>query len=211
MKASSQHKAALIAGGLLWLLAVGSGSLVMINYAHTPGSQSPSPTQWPQHSGMTLDAKVPTLVLFAHPHCPCTRASMGELARLMACAQGRIRAYVLFFKPEGSAKDWTETDLWRRAAEIPGVGVAVDDNGREAERFGVSTSGHTAVYNSAGRLMFQGGITAARGHSGDNAGRSAILDLVDRGVTAQTQTPVFGCSMRCSQTADGKNLPSPGQ
>ena len=213
MKASFRHKAVLLltAAGLLWLLAVGSGSLLMLNYANTPGSQSPSPLQWPQDSRIPLDSKLPTLVMFAHPRCPCTRASMGELARLMACAQGRMRANVLFFKPGGTVGSWTETDLWRRAAEIPGVNVAVDEKGRETQRFGVSTSGHTAVYTPDGRLMFQGGITAARGHSGDNAGRSAILDLLDQGSAAQTQTPVFGCSILCSQTTNDRNLPSRAQ
>src|SRR5437867_8642167 len=41
MRTLARHKALLLltTAGLLWLLAVGSGSLVMINYAHTPGSQ----------------------------------------------------------------------------------------------------------------------------------------------------------------------------
>ena len=51
--------------------------------------------------------------MLTHPHCPCSRASIGELARLMAQAQGRVTAYVLFIKPAGSPEDWENSDLWQ--------------------------------------------------------------------------------------------------
>jgi hypothetical protein len=51
------------------------------------------------------------------------------------------------------------------------------------------------LYDTAGRLLFSGGITAARGHSGDNAGREAIVALLAGAPTDRTQTPVFGCKL----------------
>jgi hypothetical protein len=42
-------------------------------------------------------------------------------------------------------------------------------------------------------LLFAGGITAARGHAGDNAGRSAIETLLAGGRPGYDRTPVFGC------------------
>jgi hypothetical protein len=45
--------------------------------------------------------------------------------------------------------------------------------------------------------MFAGGITESRGHSGDNAGRSAITAMV-LGETlpkAAGHTPVYGCPL----------------
>jgi hypothetical protein len=133
--------------------------------------------------------------MLSHPHCPCTRASIEELNRLMAQTQGRVIAYVLFLKPTGSSTDWEKTDLWQSAARIPGVKVLVDDNGSEAHRFHAMTSGQTALYDIDGHLLFSGGITRARGHSGDNAGRSAIVSLLNTGDSDQTETPVFGCPL----------------
>jgi len=50
------------------------------------------------------------------------------------------------------------------------------------------------LYDISGRLVFDGGITSARGHQGDNAGRSAISALLtgQHDVVVRA-TPVFGC------------------
>ena len=87
------------------------------------------------------------------------------------------------------------TDLWRRAAAIKGVTVVQDSEGVEAERFHAATSGYTLLYGSDGRLLFSGGITGARGHAGDNAGRSAIAALLTAEGAPTGTTPVFGCSL----------------
>ena len=49
-----------------------------------------------------------------------------------------------------------------------------DDDGAEARRFGAETSGQTLLYDARGALAFSGGITGARGHAGDNAGRASL-------------------------------------
>jgi hypothetical protein len=113
----------------------------------------------------------------------------------MAHAQGRLNAYVLFLKPTGFSEDWEKTDLWQTAAGIPGVSVMVDDRGLEARLFNSSTSGQTILYDAAGHLLFSGGITGSRGHSGDNAGRSAIVSLVNAGTATRAETFVFGCPL----------------
>ena len=102
---------------------------------------------------------------------------------------------MLFLKPKDFSEDWTKTDIWQSAAAIPDVKIKIDDEGREAERFNASTSGQVLLYDANGRLLFDGGITASRGHSGDNDGREAIESFVLRGKATTTQTPVFGCSL----------------
>jgi hypothetical protein len=131
----------------------------------------------------------------AHPHCPCTRATIGELASIMAHSQGRLTAYVLFLKPAGFSEEWEKSDLWRSAESIPGVTAVIDDEGAEANRFHAATSGQTLLYDAGGHLLFSGGITGSRGHSGDNAGHSAIVSLVNAGVAEQTESFVFGCPL----------------
>jgi hypothetical protein len=180
--------------GALWFATVASGMAVILDYESRPGPAARPPTDWP--SG-TQVARIPgraTLVMLAHPHCPCTRASVGELARLMAHVQGRLTATVLFLSPSSAPIDWEQTDLWQSAAAIPSVAVRRDVDGVEAARFGAVTSGQVIVYDAAGGMVFSGGITGGRGHAGDNAGRSAILALVD-GEPSTRESPVFGCSL----------------
>ena len=113
----------------------------------------------------------------------------------MARAQGKVRAYVLFFTPRESGADWQNSELRRSAAQIPGVTVLSDIDGAEARRFGVETSGHTFLFDRNGRLLFNGGITASRGHSGDNVGENAVISLVNDEPASRAHTLVFGCSL----------------
>jgi hypothetical protein len=174
-------------------IAVGLGLLWA--YKNEPGPKADAPAQWPPDSRINLATDRATLIMTAHPHCPCTRASIGELARLMAQAQGRATAYVLFLKPEGSSDDWEKTDLWQSAASIPDVRVMVDESGAEAHRFHAMTSGQTALYDFRGHLLFSGGITGSRGHSGDNAGRDAIVSILNTGEAEASETFAFGCPL----------------
>ena len=176
-----------------WLLMIGAGLGFLWNYESTPGMAAAAPVRWPADSRLRRASDRATLVMLAHPHCPCTRASIGELARVMTQAQGRVTAYVLFIKPANFSEGWEQTDLWTSAAAIPGVSVVQDDEGIEASRFHAATSGQTMLYDKEGRLLFSGGMTGARGHEGDNAGRTAIVSLLTTNEALQSETPVFGC------------------
>lgn len=180
---------------MVWIAAVCVGFAVLVNYENAPGRSFDAPATWPVESRIEHSAQLPTLVLFAHPKCPCTRATMGELARVVSQAQGLVEVAVLFTQPNGFADDWTESDLWRRAEEIPGVRAMRDSDGREARLYGAATSGHVVLYDTEGRLRFSGGITASRGHEGDNAGRDAIVSIITSGRAERTETFVFGCPL----------------
>lgn len=178
-----------------WVAAVAVGLHGLLNYESTPGSVAAVPREWPG-SKVPLTGDRMTLVMLAHPHCPCTRASVGELAEVMARVQGKAAAYVLFSQPIAAAGDWEDTALRRSAAAIPGVTVLSDLEGAEARRFGAETSGHTLLFAPDGRLLFSGGITQSRGHAGDNAGASAIVSLAHGETPGRGETFVFGCSLR---------------
>ena len=151
--------------------------------------------QWPDGVEFAPDSAKPTFVMFAHPRCPCTRASLRELALTMTKCDDRIRTYVLFVRPNDVGSTWAETDLKRQAEAIPGVTVVEDRDGRYAERFRIRTSGETLLYDETGRLRFCGGITPSRGHNGDNIGREAILSLVLKREETHSSAPVFGCPL----------------
>jgi hypothetical protein len=197
MSSARMSRRTILAVLLLWLAVVGSGLGALSKYAETPGPAAAAPDRWPAGARVHLDSLRPTLVLFAHPRCACSRATIGELAVLMTHAQGRVATHVLFFTPARAAAEWTRTDLWRSAAVIPGVTVESDDDGVEAARFGSQVSGQALLYSTDGRLLFSGGITGARGHAGDNPGRSTLTSLLVEERSARARpTPVFGCSLR---------------
>lgn len=196
----SKGRLILITACVAWALVTAIGLGFLWRYENASGPAAIPPTDWPSKSRITRASDRATLIMLSHPHCPCTRASIEELNRLMAQAQGRVIAYVLFLKPTGTSTDWEKTDLWQSAARIPGVNVVVDDNGIEARRFNAVTSGQTALYDVDGHLLFSGGITSARGHSGDNAGRSAIVSLLNTVDAERTETAVFGCPLYSSRS-----------
>ncbi len=180
---------------MVWASAVVAGSGVLWRHANGAGASGQAPATWPQSSSLVRSATSNTLVMFAHPKCPCTQASLGELAVLMARAGKGLETVVVFLEPEDAAGDWAQTANVEAASHIPGVVIRFDKGGCEARRFGAATSGHTNLYDAGGRLVFTGGITAARGHAGDNAGREAILGWHASGEAPRGETPVFGCAL----------------
>jgi hypothetical protein len=181
--------------GSIWLVAATAGLWVLWQYDNTPGERARAPEHWPAPTKLTRATDRPTLIVLAHPHCTCTRASLGELAEAIARARTPPRTYVLFMAPTSFADGWENTDLWRTAAGIPGVTVVRDDDGREARRFGAETSGQTLLYDERGVLVFSGGITGARAHAGDNVGRQSLVALLNQEPAARSGTNVFGCSL----------------
>ncbi|TMA88172.1 MAG: RedB protein [Deltaproteobacteria bacterium] len=166
-----------------------------MRYKNAAGAQLEPAGRWPAESTV---ARVPgrsMLVLAAHPHCPCTRASLTELDRLLVRAGGRLQAVVLFVKPRGAPEGWEDTDLWRRVAAMPAARPLLDVDGVEAHRFRALTSGQTLVYDQEGNLLFSGGITSARGHEGNSVGRGLILAALDGARLEHPTAPVFGCAL----------------
>jgi hypothetical protein len=195
--AAPRRRAVWALAGVCWAGAVAAGLASLAVYDNRPGVPAQAQARWPADSRLVRDAARPTLVMLAHPRCTCTRASLGELAEVMARASGRARVYVVFVKPgrAGSVPDWERTDLWQRAADIPGATVVRDDDGHEAARFRAETSGQTFLYAPDGALLFAGGTTGARGHAGDNPGRATLLAILRREPPAGRTTPVFCCSL----------------
>jgi hypothetical protein len=199
LKGLKRHALLLVALAL-WLPAVAYGIGVVWQYSTTPSHPASPPAQWPTDVPIQREKSRATLVMFAHPRCGCSKASLGELAIIMAHAREKLDAYVFFYTPRSEASTWAHTDLWDDAKAIPGVRAAEDRENTVAQGFGAFTSGQTVVYDSGGRLIFKGGITASRGHSGDSYGRDAIIALVQGQTLRQTgmpvSAPVFGCSWR---------------
>lgn len=180
--------------GAVWLGTAAACLAVLWSSENTPGIRLSVPARWPAASRIAPAPGLATLVMFAHPRCPCTRAGVGELDQLMTRCNGLVRAHVIFYKPHGAPDQWAHTGLWRSAAAIPGVDVLCDEEGAEAALFGATTSGFVVLYDRGGRLRFNGGITAERGHSGDNEGLGSIEAILNGQPPRLTNMPVLGCS-----------------
>ena len=194
-----KKQAVIAAAVALWVPTVAFGVNVLLKYSTTPGDPGTPPPNWPINSPIERGNGLAALVMFVHPQCPCSRASLGELAIILAHTPRPLEATVFFYLPARETSTWARTDLWRTAAAIPGVRVFEDRAATAARTFGAQTSGQTLLYNPDGHLLFRGGITGFRGHSGDNAGRSAILALLEMkahsSYTSPVRTPVLGCSL----------------
>ena len=170
----------------------------LLRYETAPCARGAPPARWPARASIVPSEERATLVMFLHPRCPCSRASLGELSVLLASCTRRVDAHILLVTPAHAGPDWTggELEAWARA--IPGVHVHLDASGHDAGLFGAATSGNVELYGPDGVRWFSGGITASRGHHGDNAGREAIEALLTgRAIAgaAPASTPVFGCKL----------------
>jgi len=187
-----------------WFGGIGSGMFFLMRFENTAGQISPTPSHWPAKSRLDLEFSKPNLVMVVHPQCPCTRASLTELAEILARSQGQVAARVLFCRPVGATKGWEQGSLWDQATAIPGLRVEVDIDGVEAKLFGAVTSGHSFLYSPRGQLLFSGGITRARGQSGQSPARHQISLLISQELAQVETGSVFGCSLTGGDQAIGK-------
>jgi hypothetical protein len=185
------HRLYIGVAAAVWILGIGFGARQLQSFESTPGAIGSAPPEWPVESQIARDSSRMTLVMLVHPQCSCTQASLTELAAVMERAHGRLKAWVLFAQPE----DAPHPAAWIEAARLPDTQVGVDSTGAESARFGALTSGYLVLYDRSGRLRFSGGITAARGHAGENMGRNELLAALDETTSEVQRHSVFGCSL----------------
>ncbi len=181
----------LIAYGLLGVGAAGVAWAGL--YASTPVVDGQPPASWPAVS-LELDADDPTLVLFLHPGCSCSRATLRELERAYAKVGAVFPTRFVVAPVEGTGGELVA--MAERLTASPRVELVHDVGGALAEVFSVEASGEALVYDSSGALRFHGGLTAARAHEGPNRGADALVALMRGHDEADARTAVFGCHLR---------------
>ena len=204
--AAKWQSAVLALAACVWIAGTAGGYAVMWKFQRTDGEDAVAPIEWPAASPLPRATDAPTVVLFAHPRCPCTRASIAGLRELLGTgARNAIKTYVLVLRPKDFDEDWEKTDVWHNAASIPGVTVLSDVDGVEAARLGARTSGQLLIYNTRGQLVFSGGITALRGETGDNAGIRSVAAILDGKPPLANATRVFGCGIQDKEKSGRKS------
>src|SRR6266852_246759 len=134
---------------VVWGLALGYGIRQLLLFSNSAGALAQPPAEWPAGAPIGPATDRATLLVFVHPQCPCTSATIGELALIMARGRDRVQATVFLYVPGSAGPQWTDTGLWRSAAAIPGVRVFADPDASRARRFGAQTSGQTLLYDAA--------------------------------------------------------------
>lgn len=180
-------------GTAIWFGAFAVGTVAFLGFEFTPGEETRAPRVWPKDSSLALHPGGPTLVLFAHPHCVCTRASLDELQVVLSRHTRPVSAQVVFVQLPGFTDEEMRDESWEKAGRIPGLERRIDKGGVEARRFGALVSGYTVLYDAAGKLLFDGGVTGSRGQVGANTGRNSVIGFLRDGKADRSRTHVFGC------------------
>ncbi len=175
----------------IWVVLLATVSWSSLNYQFTPGRSAEPPRLWPIQSQLAR-TNGPALVIFLHPYCPCSRATLHELAKLLTHYPTGGDAFCVLCYPDLNGS--SESDLAPLALTIPGLRVVAEELGSECALFGVRTSGTVLFYDAGGQLVFSGGITPSRGHQGANIGADSLLAAFN-GSALTPKTPVFGCTL----------------
>lgn len=133
--------------------------------------------------------------IFAHPYCPCTRASLEQFGESAARFPAGAQPEIIFVTAGLAESEIANSPLVLRARELPRAQVRFDATGDEAKRFGVSISGEVLAFDPGGRLVFRGGITPGRGHQGTSTGQAELENIVHGRSPGPCATPVFGCHL----------------
>lgn len=199
LRNSRSRSALLTAALIVWAGCAGFGWWAASEYSFATDADAVStvPTEWPVDSAIERSATRPTLLVFLHPRCPCSRATISELERLIALTPpGEWPAIrIIASAPVGADDQWWSSPLVARACQLPGAHLVRDVDGQESDRFGARVSGTTLLFNRTGRMIYAGGVTMGRGHEGANRGLDAVARLLRDPSSLEPAIPPFGCDL----------------
>jgi hypothetical protein len=185
----------------LWLTAIAASGWALAEYQFTTldSPLAKFADRWPAGSQLPRRPNHSTLLLFLHPKCPCSRASLGELERLFGSVQGRIDDTLDFVVdatiPAECGEDWLNTDTLQHAKQIANAQIHFDRGGGEAMAFGATTSGFVMLFDENGSRQFAGGVTESRGHEGESAGGYSLRRILCHEIDSAEIAPAFGCRL----------------
>jgi hypothetical protein len=199
MKSSIQNKIVFTC----WLGIVAMGMTYFNSYSNAPGYAANPPKYWPVGSRIQRpDGSKATLLVFLHPRCPCSEATVESLSHVLRYARNKADIVAIVYRPHGSGSKWQEGRLMAKLRSLEPVKIMVDEGGVQARLFDVQTSGQTMLYDAQGYVVFSGGITPSRGHNGDSEGRDSIEGYLSSNTSKGKISKVFGCSLRHIQNIE---------
>lgn len=179
----------------VWVLACASVMCLLWSYANAGGAVGGLRAGWTVPAALERPDDRSMLVVFAHPKCPCTRATMAAIERLQRDAPGAFATRVVFYEPLDADPSWRRTALWARAERLVDAKAIPDPGGVMTSDAGAVVSGCTALFDLDGEPVFWGGVTPSRGHEGESVGLSALRSLLRGEGSAVRGASVFGCEI----------------
>lgn len=155
-------------------LGMASAYLIWMLYECSPGRAALPPARYPGQGSL------PRLLLFLHPRCPCSQATLEELAQV-----GPLPHLEIVLSQTASVA--------AVRAKFPQAELVFDPEGKQRELYQAWTSGQLVGYDAQGGLGFCGGITASRGQRGASLGRANLIAWLHG--QPQQQASVFGCPL----------------
>lgn len=184
-----------VAGTLVWLLVISVSIVWFSNYQKTPGATGSMPARWPNGTTLPRNQLGPTIVIFLHPKCPCSKASLRQLFDFTSHIES-LEIVTVLVLPDGTDKAFAQGPVMAVLEQEHHYRPILDAAGKEAAIFGAQTSGQALAYNHDGRLLFSGGLTSTRGHVGYSASILALLKALQDSRPAPGSYPVFGCQLQ---------------
>jgi len=161
MKALSSNGRWMLAA-VAWCAMIAGGYALLFRYSFAVGNASPPPPKIPASLASSSPLSKPQLFLTLHPHCPCSGATVRELAKILTRAPDSSDVTVLMFKPAEKSDEWLEGALLRECRRMS-CRIVSDPDGRLASSLGSLTSGRVVLYDAKATLRYHGGITGSRG------------------------------------------------
>ncbi|XZE20540.1 hypothetical protein SH449x_000415 [Pirellulaceae bacterium SH449] len=132
---------------------------------------------WPESSAIEKSNRTPHLLVFVHPFCPCTRATLMNLD--YAVSSKNLKVTIVQLSSIRFENIHTPLAKIEEVTHGRGWDLVFDTDGAEARKFGVATSGECLLFAPSGQLVFSGGVTAMRGHIGRNKPLSSLMAHID--------------------------------
>lgn len=181
--------------GAVWIGAAILGWASLFQHTYQPATTAADPvTQWPDAS-LPASSDRYQIVIFAHPCCPCTRATLNKFDESLTRLPSNTSIQVIFTTVGLIPSAVAESPTVAFARQLKGVDVQFDETGDIARRFHATVSGEVFAFDRQGRRLFHGGVTAGRGHQGDSVGQQQLERLVCGESREAYSAPVFGCTL----------------
>lgn len=216
------------------LLALGLATIFgwyqLARFSVTAGEQAAAPAQFPANLSASsnspasqvvsrLAPHIPLLLVFVHPRCSCTPATLEQLDTVLSSVPVPVQVDLVVYNSRAlddtpnldRLREQTDAAIHNQSAPLGGfvnplhypAQLVPDTNGLLARRFGAATSGEVVLYSPDGRLLYQGGITPMRAHIGRTPASDALRTALTTGKPQSKTFSVFGCpifSLQSMQT-----------
>lgn len=180
---------------IAWLVTIAVVLRGWMDFEHSPGRNVRPQAQWPVSTQLRLDRDHGTLVVFLHPFCPCSRATLERLEQVLSDSSKKPTCCFMIAPVASSVEIDARSANLRLAKAMSPSRTFIDGNKSEARLFDPTTSGHVFYYDAGGSLRFSGGVLVERGSNQPNTFAEALYRAINNPTYPVVHTPVFGCSL----------------